>query len=702
MRRHGLVMAAALAASTAQAADGANTRRFAPSPLLSPYLTLDGARTHGDGGLAFSVMGTYERRPLIFYKDGRRTADIVSARSAADVALAWGATDWLDLGAGLPLVLDQEGREVDGGPLERTAFGDVALGARARLLDPDASGLGVALVGLATLPTGDAGALAAEPAATATARLALEAPLGTRFEVAMNAGARFRAPARVDQIGLEHELLFGLGASFRATARVAFVAEATVGTPLSAPFGETEATPADANGGLRVHLWEGLQLVAGGGAGLRPGYGSPEWRAIVGFEAMPRRRDFDGDRVADGGDACVDVAGVPAREGCPEPTLVAVAPTPPDADADGLPDAGDNCPRLPEDRDGFRDDDGCPDPDQDLDLIADGEDGDPHGAEDWDAYRDEDGVPDLDNDEDGIADFRDACPLDAAATADGCPGGAENVATTAPEGPDAPLRLGDTLHPAGPVVFEYAKAALSPEGTRAVAGLAAYLLAHPELGRLEVGVHTDAGGNRPWKAKMTQVRARALLEALVAHGVPRERLTARGYGAAVPVARNDTEAGRLRNRRVELRLLEGAAPSDPVAPPAPRRRTPAAGLIPLPGPLSFVPLKAELAPEAHGTLAMLAETLTARRDRVEIGVHTDGGGDVAWKTALTTARAAAVRDALVALGVPASRLVARGHGATRPVASDATRAGRAKNRRVELRSLDEPDDAPGPTAERRP
>jgi outer membrane protein OmpA-like peptidoglycan-associated protein len=61
-----------------------------------------------------------------------------------------------------------------------------------------------------------------------------------------------------------------------------------------------------------------------------------------------------------------------------------------------------------------------------------------------------------------------------------------------------------------------------------------------------------------------------------------------------------------------------------------------------------------------------------------------------------------VRDALVALGVPAARLMARGYGATKPVAPDTTRAGRAQNRRVEVRLLDEAEASPGPTAERRP
>ncbi|MCX8114472.1 MAG: OmpA family protein, partial [Burkholderiaceae bacterium] len=47
-------------------------------------------------------------------------------------------------------------------------------------------------------------------------------------------------------------------------------------------------------------------------------------------------------------------------------------------------------------------------------------------------------------------------------------------------------------------------------------------------------------------------RAQAVLDFLVAAGAPRERLVARGYGAARPVASNGTEEGRFRNRRIEF------------------------------------------------------------------------------------------------------------------------------------------------------
>ncbi len=97
-----------------------------------------------------------------------------------------------------------------------------------------------------------------------------------------------------------------------------------------------------------------------------------------------------------------------------------------DGDGDGVRDRHDLCPDTPEDIDGFRDGDGCPDLDNDGDRIPDRYDGAPDEAEDYDGFQDDDGIPDRDNDGDGILDVRDLCPdepedFDGHRDDDGCP-----------------------------------------------------------------------------------------------------------------------------------------------------------------------------------------------------------------------------------------------------------------------------------------
>jgi OmpA-OmpF porin, OOP family len=97
-----------------------------------------------------------------------------------------------------------------------------------------------------------------------------------------------------------------------------------------------------------------------------------------------------------------------------------------DADNDGIPDELDKCPSIAEDKDGFQDDDGCPDFDNDNDGIYDAQDKCPNEPEDKDGFQDDDGCPDLDNDRDGIPDSLDACPnepetINGYKDTDGCP-----------------------------------------------------------------------------------------------------------------------------------------------------------------------------------------------------------------------------------------------------------------------------------------
>ncbi len=99
-----------------------------------------------------------------------------------------------------------------------------------------------------------------------------------------------------------------------------------------------------------------------------------------------------------------------------------------DSDGDGIPDDVDQCPDVPEDKDGYQDEDGCPDFDNDNDGIFDAQDQCPNEPEDFDGFQDEDGCPDLDNDGDGIPDKLDKCPntpedIDGYQDDDGCPDG---------------------------------------------------------------------------------------------------------------------------------------------------------------------------------------------------------------------------------------------------------------------------------------
>jgi OOP family OmpA-OmpF porin len=102
------------------------------------------------------------------------------------------------------------------------------------------------------------------------------------------------------------------------------------------------------------------------------------------------------------------------------------------------------------------------------------------------------------------------------------------------------------------IYFDTGKAALKPESAAAVGEIAKLLKSDPTMKVFIVG-HTDSVAALDLNLKLSQARAAAVVQSLVAdHGIAAARLIGRGVGPLAPVSNNDTEDGRARNRRVEL------------------------------------------------------------------------------------------------------------------------------------------------------
>jgi len=104
-----------------------------------------------------------------------------------------------------------------------------------------------------------------------------------------------------------------------------------------------------------------------------------------------------------------------------------------------------------------------------------------------------------------------------------------------------------------PIFFEFNSAELRPEG-RALLDKVGAALSSDELTtfRFSVEGHTDSVGSENYNGPLSAKRAEAVKAYLMAQGVPPERLGTVGHGEMAPVADNDTDDGRQRNRRVEL------------------------------------------------------------------------------------------------------------------------------------------------------
>jgi OOP family OmpA-OmpF porin len=266
-------------------------------------------------------------------------------------------------------------------------------------------------------------------------------------------------------------------------------------------------------------------------------------------------KDTDGDGIYDKDDACPEVAGLKQFNGCP------------DTDADGIEDSKDKCPTIAgtaefqgcadTDGDGVADpDDACPTvaglkqfqgcPDTDGDGVTDASDKCPTVA----GPASNGGCPIppvLDADKDGVPDVDDACPIVAGpASNKGCPEVTEEVVKQ--------LRV-----EARSIFFVTGKSTLDAAKPATATSLDAIkeILKNYPYAKFEVNGHTDNVGKPAANKKLSEARAKAVVDALVSRGVKAENLTAKGFGDTKPVASNKTAQGRAENRRTEVIYVAG-------------------------------------------------------------------------------------------------------------------------------------------------
>lgn len=246
---------------------------------------------------------------------------------------------------------------------------------------------------------------------------------------------------------------------------------------------------------------------------------TPKGQPVTPF-GCPVDRDFDG--TMDSLDACIDVPGPKDNKGCPWP----------DTDGDGLLDNYDKCINTP----GPRENMGCPWADRDNDGIIDKNDKCPDvpGIEKYQ------GCPDTDGD--GIMDYNDRCPEK--------PGVPENFGCPAlkKEEEEALREAFNNLH------FESGKAIIKHSSYASLNKLAVVMRSNSKT-KLVLHGHTDNVGDFEKNMILSQNRAKAVKKYLAGKGIQLNRMTSQGFGETKPVDSNETSEGRQNNRRVEMTLV---------------------------------------------------------------------------------------------------------------------------------------------------
>ena len=244
----------------------------------------------------------------------------------------------------------------------------------------------------------------------------------------------------------------------------------------------------------------------------------PETFGLEAFNGCP---DTDGDGIKDGDDACPNTAGLAALNGCP------------DADGDGVADKDDECPNDA----GTAANNGCPDADGDGVYDKDDECKDTAGP------RENKGCPWPDTDGDGVLDKDDNCVNEVGpASNQGCP----LVIITE----EAKAQLDEF---AKAIYFNSGRSSFRP-GVQEKLDLIADIMKEYKDSKFSIEGHTDSVGSNALNQKLSEERAKAVMDYLVSKGVGSARLSSKGFGEDNPIASNRTRSGRAQNRRTEINL----------------------------------------------------------------------------------------------------------------------------------------------------
>ncbi len=423
-----------------------------PGPAL--FTSIGNTALTPTGQIGFGFLAAYQRRPIVFRlpsaEPGGTDAYAIDDQLNATLLWTFGLSDRVEVTAAAPVSLYQNGVGVSplvnqqSTPITRSSVRDLRAGFNVGILRREGGylqrGPGLAARVDVVVPTGDKDNFGGGKGLGAAPSLVFDYRIGP-VVVGAEAGARFRSSVEIAgaTIGSRAYEALGVSVDVLANEMLSISAEAfslqslgsqkhiTRGADGSIVDGDSRPAnvPTEWLFSLRSApvLAGDLSFHVGGGTSIPltdNTVTAPSFRILGGVRYAPLGRDTDGDGILDKNDKCPfeaeDKDGFEDDDGCPDL----------DNDRDGIPDSRDKCRDAPEDFDGFQDDDGCPDLDDDNDGIPDADDKCRNEPEDKDGFQDEDGCPDPDNDGDGIPDAKDMCPngpedFDGFRDEDGCP-----------------------------------------------------------------------------------------------------------------------------------------------------------------------------------------------------------------------------------------------------------------------------------------
>lgn len=316
-----------------------NAQNLKPASDVGNYFGVLGSQTLHQGNFSLGLTTDYAQEPIILVNAaGAKIRNIVGREIGTYLTGSFGLMEWWDVGllvATAPYINFFTSATAS---QTRIRMGDVQLSTRLRLLDNQTYPVGVAVVPILAIPTGNGASLVGNNRVTGGGMVVVETKrIADRFSVALNAGYEVR-PAAVLSTGttMNDLVLYGLGGNFSLLPRLDLIAEARGFTLANDLFGSTQR-PIEYEGGVRFYPASRWAVSVGGGSSLLDGVGNPLFRVLAGVAYVPEHQGFvrkektkivdsDGDGISDDLDRCPTEVGTEDNGGCPEAPKLVITP----------------------------------------------------------------------------------------------------------------------------------------------------------------------------------------------------------------------------------------------------------------------------------------------------------------------------------------------------------------------------------------
>lgn len=646
------IMVAAIPLAAVADSQTFNAIFFRPATGRNPYLMLHGTQTlhqlQFDVGNYFS----YGYRPLDLRVNGQ-LQNVIQNLVVSDFVAAIGATDWLQFGIDLPVVLINQFADPSASAASGTSnqfnLGDLRLEAKARVLDCCSKPVGLAFVPFMTLPTGNDAHYVGDPGLTGGLRIAVDGRITPHVALTGNVGMVAGRKVKINNVEWQYRMLLGGGVLGTIKPGIDLFGEINAYASFNNLFNDRDMNPVEMMVGARYDIGKsGVTLHGGAGSCLVCGVQGARARAVLGvkYRFLPPKLQAKESQV---GNKCL---------------MAALGLT-----TEQIYFLKENCPANPEEFVQGVNDDACP-KFYELRELATLLLRCPPRAEDFNPQVHDQACPKVFTLEENYspAEIRNIVALSVAQMSLLCPSDpsqfnaqihdqacpkyydlkeTELLADKCPDpdqyqsGKDDPacpkyytlldqygeidwkeverLRnidltrygpgvMGGEIQTMRPVYFDFGRSDLVPQAQSALDEVIRVINQTPWISSVRVSGNADARGTPEANDKISQKRANVVIDYMRQRGVrPDVQLTPVAYGASWPAASNDTEEGRQLNRRVVFTVSSYQIPRyTPKAPGASRPApAPAAALPPpvsppaegaMPPPVSASPAPQGVAP----------------------------------------------------------------------------------------------------------